>query len=158
MSKLEIVRKLNDCEPQLMIVDAVRKLQQTTQQMSDDLKLLPEAIAEEVAPLIALEQRVEDICQTQRAVIIALVEEIAGQTSEQLNKAANRISNAADQVSDSVQTLDRLNRQQEITQAEVMGAKITNLSSQLDALTSQVTVLSDKMSILVKFSQNQYLG
>lgn len=111
LSKLEIVRNLNDSGPQLQIVTVMRTLEKITQQLSDELKLLPEAIAQEVAPVIELEERVKEISQAQTEAISA-----------------------------------------------TMGAKITNLSSQLDDLTSQVIILSDKMSILVKYSQNQYLG
>jgi hypothetical protein len=49
MSKLEMVKALNDSGPQLMIVDAVRTLQQTTQQMNEQISNLPETISNETA-------------------------------------------------------------------------------------------------------------
>lgn len=148
MSKTEFVKALNDSEPQLQIIKTMRLLQQTTQQMREDLQVLPEAIAQEVAPLIQLEQRVEDICEAQRAAITALVEEISGQTRDQLNGAANLISRAADQVSNSAQTLECIVKA--TNQAEVMEAKITSLSKQLDSLTPQIALLTDKIDILMK--------
>jgi DNA repair exonuclease SbcCD ATPase subunit len=95
MSKLETVRGLNDSSPNLQIVAAVRTLQQIAQQMSDDLRSLPEAISKEVAPLVELEQIVGEIAQAQRTAISALVEQISGETKQGLKEVSDQIQISA---------------------------------------------------------------
>lgn len=99
LSKLEIVRNLNDSGPQLQIVTAMRTLEKITQQMSDELKLLPEAIAQEVAPLIELEERVKEISQAQTEAISATMGAKITNLSSQLDVLTSQITVLSDKMS-----------------------------------------------------------
>ena len=84
MSKTEIVKSLNDCGPQLEIIRSLRDL-------SADMKSLPQAMASEVAPMLAELERLASMLDTnmaaQRATFGAIAEASAESWKQQLQEA-----------------------------------------------------------------------
>ena len=84
MSKTEIVRSLNDSGPQLQIVSGLRDL-------STDMKSLPQALASEVAPMLAELERLASMLDTnmeaQRSTFSAIASASAEQWKAQLQEA-----------------------------------------------------------------------
>lgn len=116
MSKTEIVKSLNDCGPQLQILQTLRELQSQGQSLSqelaplatslreqadrmqgqtlalaEDMKSLPQALASEVAPMLAELERLASMLDTnmeaQRSTFSAIASASAEQWKAQLQEA-----------------------------------------------------------------------
>ena len=100
MSKLETVRALNDSKPQLELISAVQRLEQTVQQLRQELGVLPPTLADEVVrvlePLqdvLTLPDQVRAMSALQRDLISVLVSQGTEELREQvggLGKALNQ--------------------------------------------------------------------
>lgn len=129
MTKLEIVKALNDSEPQLQIVKSVGTLQQTVKRLHGDLKELPGAVATETAqalePLDRLRQDVEQVLKAydevtanQRWVLDELTQEMstrAAQTFEQktgtLDATISELSRSLSGLKKSLESMERTAQQ-----------------------------------------------
>jgi hypothetical protein len=116
MSKTEIVKSLNDCGPQLQILQTLReisiqgqslsqelaplaqnlreqadRMQEQTSDLSTDMKSLPQALASEVAPMLAELERLAGLLDTnmeaQRSTFGAIAEASAESWGKQLLEA-----------------------------------------------------------------------
>jgi DNA repair exonuclease SbcCD ATPase subunit len=116
MSKIEIVKSLNDCGPQLEILRTLRELQSQGQSLSqelaplahtlreqadrmqeqtsalaEDMKSLPQALASEVAPMLAELERLASMLDTnmeaQRSTFSVIASTSAEQWKAQLQEA-----------------------------------------------------------------------
>jgi len=116
MSKTEIVKSLNDCGPQLQILQTLReissqgqslsqelaplaqtlreqadRMQEQTLALAEDMKSLPQALASEVAPMLAelerLAQLLDQNMAAQRATFGAIAEASAESWKQQLQEA-----------------------------------------------------------------------
>lgn len=116
MSKTEIVKSLNDCGPQLQILQTLRELQSQGQSLSqelaplatslreqadrmqgqtlalaEDMKSLPQALADQVGPMLAELERLAMMLDTnmaaQRATFGAIAEASAESWKQQLQEA-----------------------------------------------------------------------
>ena len=116
MSKTEIVKSLNDCGPQLQILQTLRELQSQGQSLSqelaplatslreqadrmqgqtlalaEDMKSLPQALADQVGPMLAELERLASMLDTnmeaQRSTFSAIASASAEQWKAQLQEA-----------------------------------------------------------------------
>jgi chromosome segregation ATPase len=109
MTKLEIVRALNDSGPQLQIVESIRILQQSVSLMHEDLKSLPGAISTETAqalePLARLRQDVMRAIQAYDAVTAAQRKAMDELTQEMSLKAAQAFEQKAGELDATISDL-----------------------------------------------------
>ena len=91
MTKIETVKSLNDSEPQLLIVESVRTLEETVTLMQKDLKILPAAVANETTnalrPLTVLQEEVNGI--------LAHFDKLTNIQRQSLNELSQEISRRA---------------------------------------------------------------
>lgn len=101
MSKLETVRALNDSKPQLELIAAVQRLEQTVQQLRQELGALPPTLADEVVrvlePLqdvLALPDQVRAMSALQRDLISVLVSQGTEELREQVGALGMALTQA----------------------------------------------------------------
>jgi uncharacterized phage infection (PIP) family protein YhgE len=125
MTKLEIVKSLNDSGPQLRIVESVRNLQQAVSQMHEDLNHLPDAISARVAealePLARLRQDAKQVLEAYDKVLAVQRQAIDETTQEMTRRAAQAFE----------------------TKAQALDGSIRDLSSSAAMLRSSIDSLND---------------
>lgn len=101
MSKLEPVRALNDSKPQLELISAVQRLEQTVQQLRQELGVLPPTLADEVVrvlePLqdvLTLPDQVRAMSALQRDLISVLVSQGTEEIREQVGGLGRALTQA----------------------------------------------------------------
>lgn len=101
MSKLETVRALNDSKPQLELISAVQRLEQTVQQLRQELGVLPPTLADEVVrvlePLqdvLTLPDQVRAMSALQRDLISVLVSQGTEEIREQVGGLGRALTQA----------------------------------------------------------------
>ncbi|WP_235695798.1 hypothetical protein [Aeromonas veronii] len=101
MSKLETVRALNDSKPQLELISAVQRLEQTVQQLRQELGVLPPTLADEVVrvldPLqdvLTLPDQVRAMSDLQRDLISVLVSQGTEELREQVGGLGRALNQA----------------------------------------------------------------
>lgn len=101
MSKLETVRALNDSKPQLELISAVQRLEQTVQQLRQELGVLPPTLADEVVrvlePLqdvLTLPDQVRAMSDLQRDLISVLVSQGTEELREQVGGLGRALTQA----------------------------------------------------------------
>ena len=101
MSKLETVRALNDSKPQLELISAVQRLEQTVQQLRQELGVLPQTLADEVVrvlePLqdvLTLPDQVRAMSALQRDLISVLVSQGTEEIREQVGGLGRALTQA----------------------------------------------------------------
>lgn len=101
MSKLETVRALNDSKPQLELISAVQRLEQTVQQLRQELGVLPPTLADEVVrvlePLqdvLTLPDQVRAMSSIQRDLISVLVSQGTEEIREQVGGLGRALNQA----------------------------------------------------------------
>ena len=101
MSKLETVRALNDSKPQLELISAVQRLEQTVQQLRQELGVLPPTLADEVVrvlePLqdvLTLPDQVRAMSSIQRDLISVLVSQGTEEIREQVGGLGRALTQA----------------------------------------------------------------
>lgn len=101
MSKLETVRALNDSKPQLELISAVQRLEQTVQQLRQELGVLPPTLADEVVrvlePLqdvLTLPDQVRAMSDLQRDLISVLVSQGTEEIREQVGGLGRALTQA----------------------------------------------------------------
>lgn len=104
MTKLEMVRRLDDTGPQLQIVTAVREMQIS-------LQALPDAIAATVAPLQAqaetMAQRLDEALAAQRRAIEALTAEMAASAATSMREQTQALSRPLAQMKEQASALSQ---------------------------------------------------
>lgn len=101
MSKIETVRALNDSKPQLELISAVQRLEQTVQQLRQELGVLPPTLADEVVrvlePLqdvLTLPDQVRAMSDLQRDLISVLVSQGTEELREQVGGLGRALTQA----------------------------------------------------------------
>ena len=101
MSKIETVRALNDSKPQLELISAVQRLEQTVQQLRQELGVLPPTLADEVVrvlePLqdvLTLPDQVRAMSALQRDLISVLVSQGTEEIREQVGGLGRALTQA----------------------------------------------------------------
>lgn len=101
MSKLETVRALNESKPQLELISAVQRLEQTVQQLRQELGVLPPTLADEVVrvlePLqdvLTLPDQVRAMSALQRDLISVLVSQGTEEIREQVGGLGRALTQA----------------------------------------------------------------
>lgn len=101
MSKIETVRALNDSKPQLELISAVQRLEQTVQQLRQELGVLPPTLADEVVrvlePLqdvLTLPDQVRAMSDLQRDLISVLVSQGTEELREQVGALGRALTQA----------------------------------------------------------------
>ena len=101
MSKLETVRALNDSKPQLELISAVQRLEQTVQQLRQELGVVPPTLADEVVrvlePLqdvLTLPDQVRAMSALQRDLISVLVSQGTEEIREQVGGLGRALTQA----------------------------------------------------------------
>lgn len=101
MSKIETVRALNDSKPQLELISAVQRLEQTVQQLRQELGVLPPTLADEVVrvlePLqdvLTLPDQVRAMSDLQRDLISVLVSQGTEELREQVGGLGRALNQA----------------------------------------------------------------
>lgn len=101
MSKLETVRALNDSKPQLELISAVQRLEQTVQQLRQELGVLPPTLADEVVrvlePLqdvLTLPDQVRAMSDLQKDLISVLVSQGTEELREQVGGLGRALNQA----------------------------------------------------------------
>ena len=127
MSKLEMVKNLPSAKSTL--AESLRQLQE----ISEELIILPQAISKEVAPLVELEQRVEEITQAQRLAISQTVEEITSTTYTRLAETANAVRVTVDQLENLAPLISELKQHTTgmTTAAQEVEMRVNKLKPQL---------------------------
>ncbi|WP_253865595.1 hypothetical protein [Aeromonas sobria] len=100
MSKIETVKALDNSQPQLALISAVQRLEQTVQQLRQELGALPPTLADEVVrvleplqDLLALPDQVRAMSTLQKDLISVLV----SQGTEELREQVGGIGRALNQ-------------------------------------------------------------
>lgn len=101
MSKLETVLALNDSKPQLELISAVQRLEQTVQQLRQELGVLPPTLADEVVrvlePLqdvLTLPDQVRAMSDLQKDLISVLVSQGTEELREQVGGLGRALNQA----------------------------------------------------------------
>ncbi len=142
MSKTEIVKSLNDCGPQLQILQSLRelqsqgqslsqelqaqrkrlaseasKMQEQSEVLSQDMKALPQAVASELAPILEeikrLSPEIDQSMEAQRQTIADISAHHADVLMKQLKKIEEQREGISTQLVELSSALLRLDGQQE---------------------------------------------
>lgn len=125
MSKLETVRALNDSKPQLELISAVQRLEQTVQQLRQELGVLPPTLADEVVRVL---EPLQDV--------LTLPDQVRAMSSIQRDLISVLVSQGTEEIREQVGGLGRA-----LTQARIDLGGITGLPVRLKTAVDELTPL-----------------
>ncbi|MCX0433393.1 hypothetical protein OD808_21185 [Aeromonas veronii] len=125
MSKLETVRALNDSKPQLELISAVQRLEQTVQQLRQELGALPPTLADEVVRVL---EPLQDV--------LTLPEQVRAMSALQKDLISVLVSQGTEELREQVGGLGRA-----LTQARIDLGGITGLPVRLKTAVDELTPL-----------------
>ncbi len=125
MSKLETVRALNDSKPQLELISAVQRLEQTVQQLRQELGVLPPTLADEVVRVL---EPLQDV--------LTLPDQVRAMSALQRDLISVLVSQGTEEIREQVGGLGRA-----LTQARIDLGGITGLPVRLKTAVDELTPL-----------------
>ena len=125
MSKLETVRALNESKPQLELISAVQRLEQTVQQLRQELGVLPPTLADEVVRVL---EPLQDV--------LTLPDQVRAMSSIQRDLISVLVSQGTEEIREQVGGLGRA-----LTQARIDLGGITGLPVRLKTAVDELTPL-----------------
>lgn len=155
MSKTEIVKSLNDCGPQLQILQSLRELQSQTRELAtlpqeltslqdlarslaEDMKSLPPAVADQVGPMLQELERItammDQSMEAQRQTFADIAAAYAGTWKQQLAEIAQQKMALSGQLSELADMLLKAEGQQEqaVKVAKAMQAAPGKIAEAMD--------------------------